>query len=284
VELPFDENLMPISADVKASLAQGTGIYKTLVKVTSVRSSDVLSYALHTRDIVLGGVTYSAMPFEPSKMARNAGTQVDNATITHLLGDLFTRLNLRSGKWSGAHIDLMCVDLLNLALGPVLEKHGRIGDVSTAGTQATTELRGLMQLLTQEIGDKTSKRCRYKLGDSDCTLNLTAFTFAGSVVTVHNNQRITVTTSKPDGYFKYGRVVFTSGLNLDLEMEIINNTGQMITFFLPLPYVIGVGDTLNLIAGDDKSIETCFSKFNNALNFGGEPTMPRREDIYNFPE
>jgi uncharacterized phage protein (TIGR02218 family) len=277
---------MPISTDIKTALEQGTGLYVTLVRLEAraERGGDVLAYTLHTRDVNFEGTDYVAAPFEPSKTSRNSGTQVDNATVTHLLGDLFTRLNLRGGKWSGAKIDLMAIDLLNPSIGAVAHKRGRIGDVSTAGTQGTTELRGLMQLLTQEIGDRTSKRCRYKLGDSDCTLDLTAFTFSGTVVTVHNNQRITVTTSKPDGYFKYGRVIFTSGLNIDLEMETINNTGQMVSLFLPMPYVINVGDALNLIAGDDKSLATCHSKFNNAINHGGEDSMPRREDVYSFPD
>ena len=35
-----------------------------------------------------------------------------------------------------------------------------------------------------------------------------------------------------------------------------------------------VGDTFNAIAGCDKTISTCIAKFNNAVNFRGEPYVP----------
>lgn len=277
---------MPISTAIKTALANGTGIYATLVKVKAVpaKGGDELAYALHTRDVVFEGTTYIAAPFEPSKLSQSSGVAVDNATITHVLNGLFSKLEIKGGKWAGARIVLYAVDLLRLTDGPARAHYGRLGDVAASGGQAQSEYRGLMQLLNQEIGDRTSKRCRYQLGDVDCTLNLTAFTFAGTVVTVHNNQRITVSVSKPDGYFKYGRVVFTSGLNNGLDMEVIQNTGQMLTLWLPMPYEIEIGDGVNCIAGDDKSLSTCHSKFNNAINHGGEDSMPLQEDVYRFPE
>lgn len=277
---------MPISEAIKTALAEGTGFFVTLIRVTAKESKggDVIAYCMHTRNIVYDGTTFLAMPFEPSKMSQASGVSVDNATVTHLLGEMFTRLNIQGGKWSGARIELLAVDLFNLADGPARRHFGRVGDVTTRGKEATTEFRGLMQMLNQEIGDRTSRRCRYTLGDADCTLDLAAFTFPGTVVTVYNNQRLTVTVNQANGYFKYGKIVFTSGLNDGLEMETINNTGSLITLFLPMPGLIQIGDTFDLIAGDDKKLSTCHAKFANAINFGGEDSIPKREDLYTFPE
>ena len=38
--------------------------------------------------------------------------------------------------------------------------------------------------------------------------------------------------------------------------------------------VMGFGDTYNAIAGCDKTIGTCASRFSNAVNFRGEPYVP----------
>lgn len=276
---------MPISPEMVQSITAGAGVYATLVKVTAdaSRGGDSVGYALHTRDVTFEGFTYTAAPFEPSKLAQKSGTSVDNATITHLLNDLFTRENIKGGKWRGAKIVVQAVDLADLDHGPVLRHNGRLGDVTTEGTQARSEFRGISQLLSQEIGDRTSRRCRYVLGDENCGVDLAAFTFAGTVTTVHNNQRVTVSVSKPDSYFKYGRIRFTSGLNDGLEMETIDNTGQMVTLFLPMPAEIQVGDAVELVAGDDKSLATCHDKFNNAINHGGEDCMPPRERLLRFP-
>ncbi len=267
-------------------LASGTGFFVTLVRVTAKPSKggDVVAYALHTRDVIYDSSTFKALPFEPSKVEQTSGVSVDNATITHLLGDVFTKGNIKGGKWAGARIELMAVDVTNLTAGPARQHFGRVGDVITNGKQAETQFRGLMQSLNQDIGDRTSKRCRYTLGDARCTLSLTSFTFSGTVVTVHNNQRLTVTVSKPDDYFKYGRIMFTSGLNNGLEMETITNDGQMVTLYLPMPYAVAIGDAVSLIAGDDKSLATCHAKFANGVNHGGEDGMPLRDDLRKFPE
>jgi uncharacterized phage protein (TIGR02218 family) len=124
-----------------------------------------------------------------------------------------------------------------------------LGDVTTEGEQAQSQYRGLMQLLNQEQGDRTSRRCRYQLGDADCTLNLAAFTFAGTIVGVTNSQKVTVSVSKPDGYFKYGRIQFTSGENDGLEMEIINNTGTLITLWQSFPGTIAIGNAIKPDSG-----------------------------------
>src|SRR5438128_3304070 len=102
---------MPISTAIKLAAAQGTGIYATLVKVTSVHG-DSVAYALGTRDVTFDGDTYIAAPFEPSQVQRESGVSVDNATISHILSEYFTKLDIKGGKWDGARVFLFAVDLM----------------------------------------------------------------------------------------------------------------------------------------------------------------------------
>ena len=48
------------------------------------------------------------------------------------------------------------------------------------------------------------------------------------------------------------------------------------------PFNINVGDKFEITAGCDKEFSTCCSKFNNAINFRGEPNIPRNEKILKF--
>ncbi len=267
-------------------MAAGTANWQTLVRITArpERGGDVLAYALHTRDIVFDSTTFLALPFEPSQVEQVAGTQVDNAAITHLLGGVFNKANIRGAKWAGAKVEMMAVDLNNLGLGPGRKHVGRIGDVKTMGFQAETQFRGLSQVLNQEQGDRTSKLCRYSTGDEDCGIDIADFSFTSTVVNVHNTQRFTVAFSSPDSYLQYGRVEFTSGANDGLSMEIMDNDGQQVVLFLPMPAPVAIGDTVTLVAGDDKTLATCHSKFGNAINHGGEDCMPNRDDVRKFPE
>lgn len=277
---------MPISEAIKTALAQGTGHFVTVVRVTAKpsRGGDEIAYALHTRDVVYDGTTFIAAPFEPSKMQQTAGTQADNATLNHVLGDLFDKANIKGGKWAGARIELMCLDTNQLAEGPARRHLGRVGDVNTGGQEAQTEFRGLMQLLSQEIGDRTSRRCRLKLGSPECGVDIADFTFPGTVAAITNQQRFDTDTNEPDEFFNRGRIIWTSGLNDGLEMEVVTNDGGEIVLFLPMPSLVQVGDDFDLIAGDDKSLLICHTRFDNAVNFGGEDSLPIPGRVFKFPE
>jgi len=276
---------MPISPEMVNILARGTGFFVTLVRITALpeKGGDVLAYTLATRDATFDGTDFVAAPFEPSKVQHNAGLQATNATITHVLGESFSRLNIKHRKWAGARIEMMAVDILNLGAGYARKHSGRLGDVTAGGDQAESQFRGLVQLLNQEVGDRTSRWCRAQTGGFGCFLDVTPFTFATTVVNVHNNQRITVALDRPDHFFKYGKATFTSGLNAGWAMETLDNDGQLLTLYAPMPYEIALGDAVSLLRGDDKSLHTCWSVFNNAINFQAEPDAPKQEDVYRFP-
>jgi hypothetical protein len=76
------------------------------------------------------------------------------------------------------------------------------------------------------------------------------------------------------GYFDYGVLTFTTGLNTGLSMEVKSYTVGQIVLQLPFPYAVAAGDTYSLTAGCDRSFATCKDRFNNVLNFRGEPYVP----------
>jgi uncharacterized phage protein (TIGR02218 family) len=46
-----------------------------------------------------------------------------------------------------------------------------------------------------------------------------------------------------------------------------------------MPYAIQVGNSFQIVAGCDKTHQTCISKFNNIINFRGEPFVPGTDAI-----
>jgi uncharacterized phage protein (TIGR02218 family) len=74
-------------------------------------------------------------------------------------------------------------------------------------------------------------------------------------------------------------VTFTSGANTGLHMEIRDFSAGRFGLFLPMPYPISVGDSYTAVAGCDKSFQNCVTKFNNALNFRGEPHVPGTDKL-----
>jgi hypothetical protein len=91
-----------------------------------------------------------------------------------------------------------------------------------------------------------------------------------------------------ENYFQYGRVKWLTGLNAGLETEVINSTsGGFVELALPMSYNISDGDTFeiypgcnHLLLGRDGTPYSghCFSRYNNVVNFRGEPYLPN-EDV-----
>jgi len=62
-------------------------------------------------------------------------------------------------------------------------------------------------------------------------------------------------------------------------MEVKEFAETTVGLSLPMGKSIQVGDTFDIIAGCDKTRETCHSKFNNIINFRGEPDVPGTDKL-----
>jgi hypothetical protein len=106
-----------------------------------------------------------------------------------------------------------------------------------------------------------------------------AWTRAAEVTGVTDNRTFTISVTEPravDNWFKFGAVRFDTGNNENLAMEVkewIQSTNT-VTLFLSMPFDIEVGDKLSIYAGCDKKLSTCIAKFDNVVNFRGEPYVP----------
>jgi len=89
-------------------------------------------------------------------------------------------------------------------------------------------------------------------------------------------------TNAPDGWFNYGTVTFTSGLNAGAEREIASYGGNTVTLFEKAPFTVSPGDTLTIVTGCDKTLRNCF-RYNNVINFQGEPYIPTPDKFASTP-
>jgi hypothetical protein len=84
------------------------------------------------------------------------------------------------------------------------------------------------------------------------------------------------------GYFDFGLMTMNTGICAGLSMEVRSYVpGQWI---MQLPFADGLltpspGDNYTMIAGCDKSMSTCKTKFSNVINFRGEPYLPGLDKI-----
>ena len=83
------------------------------------------------------------------------------------------------------------------------------------------------------------------------------------------------TTLGGNGYYGYGVLTFTTGQNRGLSIEVKSYVGGDFFMQLPFPFPIALGDRFKVVAGcAGRLIPDCKTKFNNVINFRGEPYLP----------
>ncbi|TGY90648.1 DUF2163 domain-containing protein [Marinicauda algicola] len=116
-----------------------------------------------------------------------------------------------------------------------------------------------------------------------------AWSRAGAVMSVVDRAIFTASIDEPravDGWFAGGVLTWESGANAGRSIEVkgwTQATGQ-IELFLPMGYVIEIGDLFRIHPGCDKRLDTCIARFANVLNFRGEPYVPGQDAMMSYPD
>ena len=105
------------------------------------------------------------------------------------------------------------------------------------------------------------------------------YTFYGGSTNSNAGQEVFINYNYGIGYFAYGYVKFTSGANAGYAMEVRSFSPGAVGLAIPFPNAIAVGDAFTIVAGCDRSMGTCKTRFNNLVNFRGEPYVPGTDTI-----
>lgn len=119
--------------------------------------------------------------------------------------------------------------------------------------------------------------CNWTFGSDECTFDLNNAAFSGTILAGTTAQVIVFDEIfvPADNSYIPGYVYFTSGALIGQVRPIVSNTGKSITMrisFSDIP-TIGSAFVAQRLCGKDQI--NCQNDFNNNLNFGGYPTVPK---------
>ena len=277
--------VIPIA--LASHMAQGT---TTLCHLLTLVRTDgfTLAFTSHVEPLTIDDVVYESTPgLTISNLDFTSTLSVDNLELT-ILNDMsiITMAEVLGGIWRNASFSIQRCNYKSVADGVETLANGTIGDLKIERGSVVVELRGLQQYLQQSVGNVTTKTCRARLGDSMCTVALGPYTVAGSVTSVTSQQVFTDSTkAQAADYFAEGVITFTSGPLTGFEQKVKAFEGGVFTLSLPMYQAIDLGTTFTVVAGCRKRLaEDCFTKFNNVLNFQGEPHLPGIDVITAQPD
>lgn len=274
--------VIPIA--LAAHYATGSTTYADAMVITRT-DGQIFRFTGTDRDSVIGGQTYSAAQgLDASSIVQSAGLSVDNLELTTIDdGTLFDVLDINAGIWRNAKFLIFRYNYESPSDGidPLLA--GTFGEITTMQSSIKIELRGLQQGLQQTVGNVSTKTCRARLadyptpaGNNLCRLEPEPWTVTGSITSV-TSQGVFADSGRAEAedWFTEGIIEFTSGANAGLPAKVRKFASGQFELSIPMVFDVEVGDTYTVIAGCTKRwAEDCVAKFDNGINFQGEPHRP----------
>ena len=239
----------------------------------------LMGFTDHDADILFQGDTYrAASGFTASAVDTSGAFNVDNLELEGLLSSpSITEADLSTGRWDYAAIRIMLVDWKVPGSGAIIQRVGRLGEVSGGGAHFKAEIRGLMQALQQNVGEMYQPACRADFGDSRCKFDVSTVTVTCTLTAVSADGR-TLSAAEivaAAGAYDGGKVHWLTGANAGRDAEIKTGGLGTVTLQIPMPFAPLPGDTFNAVQGCLKrKNEDCRDKWHNVVNFRGEPDMP----------
>lgn len=265
-----------ISAELKKSLSQEVTTIATCFEL-SLKDQRIFGFTNIDVDLEIGGIKYlSQSGFYPSSLHLNNKHKSDHFEVLGVLdSNTLSEKEIMAGVYDGAKFKIFLVDYLNLLAGSVILKTGFISSIEIKGNQFIAKTISLMQSLDREIGALYSPLCRAKFGDEHCKMCKSDFTFFGKIEEVLSPVLFKDSTrNESENYFQFGEIEFQTGANKSEVFDIRSSKENVIELMLPASYTMQKGDSYKIVRGCDKQFSTCINKYNNALNFRGEPHVP----------
>lgn len=131
----------------------------------------------------------------------------------------------------------------------------------------------------QNIMQVISKDCRTEFGSKFCMIDRSDYSFIYELKNINLNKIELISMDKEDGYFNFGDIIIQYE-EKKWQSKITRHLGRIIETTQRLPYFFkkilqqNIIFSVNIIVGCDKKFTTCCNKFNNAINFRGEPFLP----------
>lgn len=237
----------------------------------------------HEQSLIRDDIAFEPTPgIMPAAITRSLGLEPNSGEVSgSLSSDALDDEDLALGRWDGATMQLSALDWDDPAGVPIALLGGEIGSVAIDGDGFTADLRGAAARLEEPVCPATSPECRAHFGDKKCRVDLAGRTILAKVAACDGG---TLTLDGTfDDRFVFGRLRFMSGRNCGLTSIVLAVNGATVQL-RDLPRAqVEIGCGVELREGCDKRFATCVSRFDNAVNFRGEPHLPGTDLLTRYP-
>lgn len=248
------------------------------------RDGVTLGFTTHDADLWFDGVLHRAAPgMLPSAIRRSADLDADSAEVEGALAhEAIAAHDLAAGRFDGARVMIGLVDWTDPAEAFVLYR-GSIGTVTEESGKFSAALLSRKVELQRDPVPRTSPTCRAEFCGPRCNLSGLRFTHAGRILSAEmDSNSITVDAAVDAALLASGEVRWLDGANAGTRAGIAGVADGRLVLSAPLDSE-ETGQRVLLREGCDRTLTTCASRFDNAVNFQGEPHLPGNDMLARYP-
>ena len=242
---------------------------------------ELFYFTEHDASIVFDGQTYApANGYSPSASRAESGMKVPNMEFVGILDDDRIQVeDIRAGLFHNSEVTEHMIDWMYPWAGAFYSMKYWISDITYDGEMWQAEIEGVARKLRASVGDIYCSDCSNRFCDAICDPGGTLITAATSsdveIQKVHANEPRRVfwvfNSDLPGGvdddYYNKGTCVGIDGENAGHEREIKRFTlGYLyskVELYIQMPVDLAPADTVDMVRGCDKQVDTCYSRYNN---------------------
>ena len=248
------------------------------------RDGVTLGFTTHDRDLWFDGILHRAAPgMLPAAIRRTRSlsddeTEVEGA-LTH---DTIRHEDIAAGRFDGARIEAGVIDWQDLVSASLYS--GSIESIREDASAFSAALRSAKADLDRDPVPQTSPTCRARFCGPGCTLSAQAYTRRARLVDIdYETNQLSFALEDPRPYLT-GSLRFLEGPQSGITMRIVAIDGERFVVDTLLNAANQPGQRAVLLEGCDHTLASCAQRFDNAINFQGEPHLPGNDLLASYPQ
>ena len=248
------------------------------------RDGVTLGFTTHDRDLWFDGVLHSAAPgMLPSSIRRSADFEPDSAEVQGALShESIAASDLAAGRFDGAQVRIGVVDWETGERE--LLYCGAIGGVTEEAGSFSAELVSRKAELLRDSVPRTSPACRAAFCGPGCALSASPFSHEALLAAIDfDANAVTLDTAAAPADCLGGSLRWLDGPHAGMAMMVMALEGSALVLDTPLDGTLTPGLRAMVREGCDHTLDTCATRFANAVNFQGEPFLPGNDLLSRYP-
>jgi len=249
---------------------------------------ETLRFAASDVDVTFGGSTWFAMGISRSEIRTSSELECDEVNVSIDNVNLAMADQIIATDFVGRRLVIYKVRRGDVSSGQAMVLFdGRMDEPVLDQSKLSISIRSWLDGMHVSVPRRIfSSICNYQMYDASCTAsrNIDWNQVTGTAVTAPDPALETWTlwslklTWQAEGWWgPIGTLWMQTGSNAGIAREVIahHQNSAAVEVRIPFPFTISSGDIFYIERACSKTVADCCSKFNNYINYGGFPTIPR---------